>query len=584
MRLLYELPKQEPFFSRYASLGPSLNKLSYLAQIISGLTEYGVFFTLLLPKIAEIAPNQAYLIAGIGAAILTAVVEIGMRKFAPYSVRTILYKRWSGLDLPLSIFIWLFTIGLFGVSLFTSFQGSKDAVHEAFANGKSKTKIEQNLASEKQAILKRFTADSTQTAQSYDGQIIALQDAGSAAVSAKKEQLRSIEKREKATDQSFLSQKSKLKEEMAAIEAETASKVATLQSEKSAALATLLTKRENSTAEVKTDAQGGIASLTKKGEKYGGYLAWFTIICHVFFAIAVTMLELIKKGSDIEEKAVIGTYHFDQSIIGEWYTTFSHKWQTYFRTKIRTWAAKTKEVPEPSELPTLFEFDQQQKRVVGKQQAQGNPQSKTTPSSKQSVAIDDRDYRNFQKFATGITVAKCLENYEYWITQDQSDPKVQKQVKFWREKVIAMTGQQPEDVESVASPDDEFWNDLMEDMDAQSLFQDNGFSNNLAANLVQPNGDTTTILSNPKRVVIRGFQAHQVKDSYPANSDRYNGERINGERKTRGCEHCHNEFEYKHWNAKYCSDDCRIAAWEGRTGRKFTKPDKRKRKTKRGVK
>ncbi len=578
MRILYELPKQESFFSRYASLGPSLNKLSYLAQIISGLTEYGVFFILLLPKVAEVAPSQSYLIAGIGAAILTAVVEIGMRKFAPYSVRTILYKRWQGLDLPLSIFIWLFTIGLFGVSLFTSFQGSKDAVHEAFTNGKSKSNIEQNLSIEKEAILKRFAGDSLQTAQTYDAQIIALQDAGNAAVSAKREQLRSIEKREAAVDKSFLSQKSKLREEIAATQAQTAAKVADLQAKKSDALALLLTKRENSTAEVKADARGGIASLNQKGEKYGGYLAWFTIICHIFFAIAITMDEIIKKGSDIEEKAIIGTYHFDQSILGEWYTTFSHKWQTYFRTKIRTWAAKTKEVPEPTELPILFEYDQQQKRVAKQQQVKSNP------SAKPSEEIDDRDYRNFQKFATGITVAKCLENYEYWITQDQNNPKVQKQVKFWREKVIAMTGQQPEDVESVASPDDEFWNDLMEDMDAQSSFQDNGFSNNLAANLVQPNGDTTTISPNPKRVVIRGFQAHQVKDSYPANSDRYNGERVNGERKTRGCEHCNNEFEYKHWNAKYCSDDCRIAAWEGRTGRKFTKPDKRKRKTKRGVK
>lgn len=408
MRLLYELPKQEPFFSRYASLGPSLNKLSYLAQIISGLTEYGVFFALLLPKIAEIVPNKAYLIAGIGAAILTAVVEIGMRKFAPYSVRAILYKRWQGLDLPLSILIWLFTIGLFGVSLFTSFQGSKDAVYEAFANGKSKTKIEQNLSIEKQAILKRFTADSTQTAQTYDDQILAAQNVGSAAVNAKREQIRSIERKEKATGQSFLSQKSKLKEEMASTQAETAAKVAELQTKKADALATLLTKRENSTTEVKTDAQGGIASLTQKGEKYGGYLAWFTIICHIFFAIAVTMLELIKKGSDIEEKAVIGTYHFDQSIIGEWYTTFSHKWQTYLRTHIRTWAAKTKEVPEPTELPTLFEYDQQQKRVVvgGFMSQNPNNNSASVITQQPNASGGDQSVNNATVITQPVTTPK----------------------------------------------------------------------------------------------------------------------------------------------------------------------------------
>jgi hypothetical protein len=59
---------------------------------------------------------------------------------------------------------------------------------------------------------------------------------------------------------------------------------------------------------------------------------------------------------------------------------------------------------------------------------------------------------------------------------------------------------------------------------------------------------------------------------------------LNGERITvnvaelkdnqKKCKHCTNIFTYKHWNAKYCSDDCRIKSWELRTGKTFTKKSK----------
>lgn len=46
----------------------------------------------------------------------------------------------------------------------------------------------------------------------------------------------------------------------------------------------------------------------------------------------------------------------------------------------------------------------------------------------------------------------------------------------------------------------------------------------------------------------------------------------NGERsKQKACEHCGQTFTKKHWNARYCCDDCRISAWELRTGKTFNK-------------
>lgn len=40
------------------------------------------------------------------------------------------------------------------------------------------------------------------------------------------------------------------------------------------------------------------------------------------------------------------------------------------------------------------------------------------------------------------------------------------------------------------------------------------------------------------------------------------------------CLHCGTKFVYKHWNAKYCGEKCRITAWEAKTGKKFKKMKK----------
>ncbi len=42
----------------------------------------------------------------------------------------------------------------------------------------------------------------------------------------------------------------------------------------------------------------------------------------------------------------------------------------------------------------------------------------------------------------------------------------------------------------------------------------------------------------------------------------------------RVCKHCGKVFTFKHWNATYCGEKCKIEAWELRTGKKFYKKGK----------
>lgn len=42
----------------------------------------------------------------------------------------------------------------------------------------------------------------------------------------------------------------------------------------------------------------------------------------------------------------------------------------------------------------------------------------------------------------------------------------------------------------------------------------------------------------------------------------------------RVCKHCNTKFSFKHWNATYCGEKCKIEAWELRTGKTFNKKKK----------
>jgi len=85
-----------------------------------------------------------------------------------------------------------------------------------------------------------------------------------------------------------------------------------------------------------------------------------------------------------------------------------------------------------------------------------------------------------------------------------------------------------------------------------------------------------------KNKPVFGFmkpKAEPLNDAEPLNSVLpLNGERLTVDNlspkkqaSNKHCKHCNTVFSAKHWNAQYCSETCRITAWESRTGAKFTK-------------
>ena len=128
MQTALSLPADERFFNRYATLIPTLSKLGVFAQILNGLCEFGVIHAIVLGHIAGFFGAFAGLLAIVAAVFGVAILEIGQRTFLPYSARAVLYRRFQGLDLVMSVAIFAVCLGLFGTSLYLAFRGSRDLV------------------------------------------------------------------------------------------------------------------------------------------------------------------------------------------------------------------------------------------------------------------------------------------------------------------------------------------------------------------------------------------------------------------------------------------------------------------------
>ncbi len=220
MKIQFNLPTNEAFFNRYATLVPTLSKLGIIAQLISGLTEIGIIYSIILSRVSEFAPNRAVLLAVVGAIIGTLFLEVGLRKFAPYTIKAFLYKRFKGLDLAMTIFIVIVCIGLLSVSALLSFQGSKELVSIASPPPKleSTTAIDKAYQTKKNELNTLFSTDSTIITTGYLSQIQAENKRFEAKIAAHQNNLNRYTQKEKRTGKSYQSRKESIQRKIKALE------------------------------------------------------------------------------------------------------------------------------------------------------------------------------------------------------------------------------------------------------------------------------------------------------------------------------------------------------------------------------
>ena len=374
MKIQFSLPSNGDFFNRYATLIPTLSKLGFIAQIISSITEIGIIYGLIYSRALEHSPTFAPIFAFIGAIIGTAFLEIGLRKFTPYSVRAFLYGRFKGLDLAMTLFILSINFGLLFSSGALSFKGSKEIVEltAPIPEEKKTDKIDNRFQVQKEEILKSFISDTSTLVTNYQKQIEAKENYYLSLIGLKESQIKNYIRKEERTGKSYSTRKESLRGEIQTIKAKKATAIGQLEKTKTDELKQLISERKNNIQKaearyinkestIQVDNQAAKEKANSRTGRYGNLLAYFTIICLFIFVVSVALDEINKKGSGIEQIAIPNQYHFSQPIFSDFANMVFDKWNYHSRTLIKSYSDKTPTPPLPTAPPILYnmgEFEQ----------------------------------------------------------------------------------------------------------------------------------------------------------------------------------------------------------------------------------
>ncbi|WP_421794923.1 hypothetical protein [Haliscomenobacter sp.] len=395
MKSFLTLPKDSDFFNRYARLIPALKVSGYLAQVVSALTELGVLFTAIHSSLVFFVPGLAWSGAIVGAFIGVAIIETGLRVLLPYSIRAILHRRFSGLDLPLTVIVWGACMVLLSVGTLMSYHGSRDIVEQV----KPKPKLEETTAADltykqaEQKILSTWRTDSTEITGRYGVQLEAIKAQYKALIAQASGQLQRIEAKERA-GQRFTTVKNQARERITTLEADQAGKLATLQTAKSKEISSAAGRKNEALASAAADL-GKVKEQTEKANnqtvaetdqrtsRYKGGLSWFTVICHLILIVSVAVDEIHKKGSGIEAKVLPTQYDFSSSVLSELFHALGCRWNQFVRERIRRIEENTPPPPLPLSPNELYSLDNMQQPVF-------NVSFEQLPAAYKNITIPNR--------------------------------------------------------------------------------------------------------------------------------------------------------------------------------------------------
>ncbi len=349
MKTFKSMPTQTAFFDRYANLIHTLTKFGVIAQIITGVAEIGIIYSLIYPSFSDLFPSVAHPLSITGSLLAASILQVGLKLVFPYSVRAILFKRFTGLDLPLSIAVFILTIALLSVSVLLSYKGSQDIIDVAIAPPTAKTTTAPDsikAVTERQANA-TFTTDSATIETKYKGKLEATE-------SSYDNQIATVEKWAKGKRATTL-------------RAEKVTKLATLQSDKATEIEAKATERKttinratdrNDTerADIKTDNSEAKTQAEHRKGKYKNYVGYFTLFLYIFVLLAFILDEIYKKGAEIDTTPIPHQRHFAPSLFSELSEAVKARIDTTLRAVIYQFADKTKASPLPNALNSLYDF------------------------------------------------------------------------------------------------------------------------------------------------------------------------------------------------------------------------------------
>ena len=349
MKILKSMPQDTAFFERYADLTHTLTKVSVITQVFTGVCEIGILYALIYPSVHDLLPNYAVMLSTVAAVFLAAILQLGLKKVFPYSVRAILYKRFKGLDLAFSIGVFLLTIALLCVSVFLSYKGSKDIAAFAAPKPNEKTTTAQDSAKNAATVAAngRFTTDSATIETKYKGKTEAL-------TAELQSRITTIERNAQGRQATTL--RAELKTKLAAMQADKATEIQAKSDIRQTTIDRETSRADSQTDVILSDNRTAKDKAESKAASYSGYIGYFTLFCYIFFMFTYILNEIHHKGAKIDLTPMPSQRHFTPSVLAEFFEAAKERIDVILRIQVYNFANATAAQPLPDAVRSLYNF------------------------------------------------------------------------------------------------------------------------------------------------------------------------------------------------------------------------------------
>ena len=378
MKIHSTLPERQDFFGYYATLIPTLFKVGFLSQLFSAAIETYILFSIIRPKFGDIeAPGAA---AFFTALLLVALLEGGLRTGAAFSVRAILHRKFSGLDLPMTVFIFLLSCSLLLCSIVLHVEGAKEAVevNQGGPTIESTDAVNQAGSQEAAELLRSFSQDSATIAAAYLAKIRAAKIEAAA-----QEQRYIVGKGATAAGAAAIRAKGAAK--VATLEAEKGEKLQEAQERKTGRIETIKNRQYNAADGIEQRNQTARQKAEARLNKYSSYLSIFSVLTVLFFLLTIALNEVYKKGSGLKEVAIPSQYQFEPALLSKFTTALNDKFQAHARRAIERIEESIPAPRAPLAPHPLFDYSGLQPERLTAQTRQRANNENSEPGGEQST-------------------------------------------------------------------------------------------------------------------------------------------------------------------------------------------------------
>jgi hypothetical protein len=371
MKTSWTLPSTEEanaFFARYAKPVGILRKGSIFGQLVSGATAGIILYGLFYMSLITILPAYAESGAKWAALACVLVIEGASRVGLTYSIRAIIRKRWKGKDRVMTLLLIPMTVVLVSVGTLLSIYGADDGIKMVATPPSSETTTEVDSVARTRVaeIQQEWEDEKAQVFAEINPRIAATRNRNESDLKLMAQRIQDLSAKERREKKRYTTKKGQLKtklqeietagvaeiarlnqdqaQEMTALRAKYKPLIDTLRSGQLATVRDINNRNKNQLEEWKTDIEG-----------YSWFLGAVVIAFMLLLIVSITVDEVHKAGSEMEEQVEPGAFYFEDGVMASLRTAVGGRVESWVRNLILNIERGTAETKEPVRPQLIWE-------------------------------------------------------------------------------------------------------------------------------------------------------------------------------------------------------------------------------------